>query len=106
MGSRGLPLGLPPHWGRVGVTLAISSQAQQTRGDFYRAKIGVIHTKRISNHVTKFENWKQAYLPSLQDGIFVRQSGREVTKKDDASRNAAWYAAAGHAHDGDVGDPD
>ena len=43
--------------------------------------MSVFTESRISNHVTKFENWKQAYLPSLQEGIFVRQSGRQVTKK-------------------------
>ena len=34
-GSRGLaPLGCLPLWGREGVTLAISTPAQKTRGDF------------------------------------------------------------------------
>ena len=34
--SRGLALlGCLPHWGREGVTLAISTPAQKTRGDFY-----------------------------------------------------------------------
>ena len=38
-GSRGLaPLGCLPHWGREGVTLAISTPAQKTRGDFYRSQ--------------------------------------------------------------------
>ena len=39
-GSRGLaPSCCLPHWGREGVTLAISTPAQKTRGDFYRACI-------------------------------------------------------------------
>ena len=42
MGVKGAcPLGLPPPLGREGVTLAISTPAQKTRRDFYRAqKVG------------------------------------------------------------------
>ena len=46
-GSRGLaPLVCLPLWGREGATLAISTPAQKTRGDFYKAKniIFVCHT--------------------------------------------------------------
>jgi hypothetical protein len=38
LGVKGLaPLGCLPLWGREGVTLAISTPAQKTRGDFNRA---------------------------------------------------------------------
>jgi hypothetical protein len=38
-GSRGLvPLDCLPHWGREGVTIAISTSSQKTRRDFYRAE--------------------------------------------------------------------
>ena len=44
-GSRGLaPLGCLPHWGREGVTFAISTPAQKTP-DFYRAHLIVLFEK-------------------------------------------------------------
>ena len=47
MGVKGACLlGLPPHWGREGVTLAISTPAQKTRGDFYRASDGFFFITR------------------------------------------------------------
>ena len=45
-GSRGLaPLGCLPHWGREGVTLAISTPSQKTRRRFLQSRKIISHTE-------------------------------------------------------------
>ena len=68
-GSMGLaPLGCLPLWGREGVTLAISSPAQKTRGDFYKAVFSSFITCQFSHAVLLFSGVRNHYvLPDPED---------------------------------------
>ena len=74
-GSRGLaPLGCLPHWGREGVTLAISSPAQKTRGDFYIAYFSCLYNAK---HFFYFRSLKGVFkknnslFPQNRHGEFL-----------------------------------
>ena len=61
MGSRGLvPLGCLPHWGREGVTLAISTQVKKTRKGFLQSQFFTIFLSRYKNRESLF-----IYVPCI-----------------------------------------